>query len=120
MTGVLKESTLAAFGGALGLLLLFVSSSHVDFRGFGDVSWGYPMAWRYQGDLMTGGVSIFGVYLGSVSWVAFCEDLLFWVGASLAAVEGLYHVALHYFARRMRTPQKATPLSCYPNLTRQG
>lgn len=102
MAKVQRELALLASGVAVGFLLLFISSSHVGFRGFGSVSWGYPVAWHYQADLMTGGLSVLGIYLGAVNWAAFYEDLLFWTALSLAVVEGSYHIAIPYINRKQK------------------
>jgi hypothetical protein len=97
-----KEAALLAVGVVLGIISLFVSSSHVDFRGFGATSWGYPLAWHYEADLTIGGVSVFGLYLGSVNWGDFGKDLLFWTVVWVALVEASSHIVLPYLSRRLR------------------
>lgn len=53
-----------------------------------------------------------GSYL-RVNWVAFGEDLLFWFAVSIAAVEGVSHVAVPYVMRvlKLRREKRRTTVT---------
>jgi hypothetical protein len=107
----LKELTLLMGGLALGVVLMLFSSVHAAHEGFGTFVWGWPLAWHWEGDLMVGGTSIFGVYFGDVMWFRFEEDLGFWLVVSLVVSEVPIRLAASYAhealsiirSRRVRT-----------------
>jgi hypothetical protein len=101
MVKLLKELAVMGGGVALGTVLLLITGFYVRYKGFLSVSWGYPVAWHYTADLMIGGVSVFGVYLGRVIWLNLGEDLVFWLGLSLIVVECSSHFAVPYIRRKL-------------------
>jgi hypothetical protein len=102
MRKALKELALLFGSVGVGIVLLFISSFHTNFLGYGMASWGYPFAWHSIEDLMPGGTSVFRVYLGLVNWLYFFEDLAFWLLPSLAIVEVSSHIAVPYIRRKLK------------------
>jgi hypothetical protein len=101
MRRVLKELALVAGGVGAGIALFLTIGSRADAFGFDYVAWGYPVAWNYGEDLARPNFSIFGTYL-IMNWTGFAEDLLFWLGLSIIAVEGSSHIAVPYVLRKLK------------------
>ena len=98
---MLKELALLTSAVAAGIALLFLTGNHLYYGGRNFISWGYPLPWHYQYDTLSASSPMFGVFFGTINWLAFGEDLVFWFALSLAVVEGSSHVAVPYLKRKL-------------------
>lgn len=102
MKRLFGQAVLLGIGFALGVVFLRLSAGVATPEGFGAFAWGWPLQWHWTADMMDGGASLFGLYLGGVNWVWFYEDLLFWTGLSLLGVEVVSYAGLRPLKRRLQ------------------
>jgi hypothetical protein len=98
MPKIAKASSVG-MGIAMSVLLMLISSLYEHFPGLGQVSWGWPLAWHRL--MHGGGVSVFGIYLGAVNWLAFSEDLLFWMILSFVLIQVAFLMVASYTRRKL-------------------
>ncbi len=96
-----REVVLVPVAFALALVLLFLTGNVVRPEGWGAFEWGWPIPWHLTEDLMVGGVSALGFYLGTVVWMHLWEDLLFWVAVAISAVEATSRLGVPWVRRRL-------------------
>jgi hypothetical protein len=108
MPKVLKELAMALGGVALGVALLLLTSSHLNYYHptmDGTIAgWGYPLTWHYIGlGTIFKGPTVLGVYfVGEPNWLAFCEDLAFWLALAMTAMELSFRFAAPYLWRELK------------------
>lgn len=91
MAVVRRELLVVSIAFFLALTLLGVTSGIPKPEGWGAFAWGWPVGWHTTEDMMVGGFSLFGFFLGTVLWARFAEDLLFWMTIAVPAVEIVSH-----------------------------
>lgn len=90
MRAALRQACLVAIAFAFAVALVFLFGTVRTYVGIASYAWGWPLSWHWTADMMTGGVSLFGYFLGGVNPARFFDDLLFWMAVSLSAVELVY------------------------------